>query len=140
MFIREFKDQDTNDVVALWHECELTRAWNDPHKDIARKCAVGRELFLVGIDDDGKLMATAMGGYEGHRGWINYLAVNPQHQRRGCGRQLVEAVEKLLLARGCPKLNLQIREGNDAVMAFYESLGFANDNAVGYGKRLISDR
>ena len=138
MNIREFEDKDVSDVIALWQLCGLTRAWNDPRKDIARKCAVGRELFLVGTVDD-QLMATIMGGYEGHRGWINYLAVSTDYQRRGYGGQLVQTLEKLLLIRGCPKLNLQIREGNDAVMAFYESLGFANDKAVGYGKRLIPD-
>lgn len=138
MQIREFEDQDTGDVIELWRQCDLTRAWNDPHKDIFRKCSVGRELFLVGTVNK-EVMATIMGGYEGHRGWINYLAVGVQHQRQGYGRLLVEALEQRLLSCGCPKINLQIREGNDAVMAFYESLGFANDKAVSYGKRIIPD-
>jgi len=106
--IRAFTEQDTEQVVALWHRCELTRPWNDPHKDIKRKLQVGRELFLVGTVED-NLMACIMGGYEGHRGWINYLAVDPDWH------------------------------GNTAVQQFYESLGFADDKAMSMGKRLIPD-
>jgi len=136
--IRAFTEQDTEQVVALWHRCELTRPWNDPHKDIKRKLQVGRELFLVGTVED-NLMACIMGGYEGHRGWINYLAVDPDYRRRGYAQALVKTLEKMLLECGCPKINLQIRHGNTAVQQFYESLGFADDKAMSMGKRLIPD-
>ncbi len=136
--IRSFEDQDTEKVVSLWRECQLVVPWNDPHKDILRKTQVARELFLVGTLN-GEIVATIMGGYEGHRGWINYLAVSPSHQRKGYGQDLVRTLEALLLQRGCPKINLQIRHGNDAVQAFYESLGFADDKAMSMGKRIIPD-
>ena len=139
MQVRTFADTDTEAVVALWSDCGLTRPWNDPHKDIARKCSVSPDLFLVGVDASGQLMATIMVGYEGHRGWINYLAVHPTHQRQGHARHLMELAEQLLTERSCPKLNLQVRAGNEVVIAFYESLGYADDNTVSMGKRLIAD-
>lgn len=106
MQIRPFRLADEAVVVALWEECGLTRSWNNPHKDIARKLAVQPELFLVGVTD-GAVMASVMAGYEGHRGWMNYLAVAPRFRGRGLGRALVEHVERLLLERGCPKINLK---------------------------------
>lgn len=136
--IRTFSEVDTNDVVALWQACDLTRPWNNPHKDILRKTKLKDNLFLVATID-GELMGTVMGGYEGHRGWINYLAVSPAHQKRGLGRALMESIEQRLLALGCPKINLQIREANTAVIAFYEAIGFLDDKAKSYGKRLIPD-
>ena len=81
-----------------------------------------------------------MAGYEGHRGWVNYLAVAPAHQRKGLGRRLMEEVEKRLLERGCPKLNMQVRSSNTEAMAFYRRLGYVPDEAVALGKRLIPDR
>ena len=138
LHIRPFRPEDQDDVIALWQACGLTRPWNDPVKDIARKRAVNPELFLVG-EADGRLVASAMGGYEGHRGWVNYLAVAPDCQRRGFGAALMRHLEAALTARGCPKLNLQVREGNDAVIAFYERLGYGNDRTVSLGKRLIPD-
>lgn len=80
-----------------------------------------------------------MAGYEGHRGWINYLAVAPRSRGCGLGRQLMQEVERRLLVLGCPKINLQVRHGNDAVIAFYESIGFLDDQCVSMGKRLIPD-
>ena len=126
------------DAVALWHETGLTRPWNDPHKDIARKVAVADDLFLVGTID-GTVVATVMGGYDGHRGWVNYLAVAPERRGDGLGRTLMEAVEVELRAVGCPKINLQVRDTNTEVLAFYEHLGYAVDAAVSLGKRLESD-
>ena len=80
--IRAFDRRDRDDVVALWHACALVRPWNDPHRDIERKLRVRRDLFLVAIDDQ-VLVGSVMAGYEGHRGWINYLAVDPRWRRRG---------------------------------------------------------
>ncbi|PIG08332.1 GNAT family acetyltransferase [Comamonas sp. 26] len=139
MEIRVFAQADIEAVVQLWNDCGLTRPWNDPHKDIARKLSVSPELFLVGTDDQGLLMATVMVGYDGHRGWINYLAVHPSHQRQGHASQLMQQAEQLLTARGCPKLNLQVRAGNEVVIALYESLGYTDDKTVSMGKRLIAD-
>jgi ribosomal protein S18 acetylase RimI-like enzyme len=136
--IRPFAQPDSDTVVALWRECGLVRPWNDPHKDIARKLQVQRELFLVG-EVDGAVVASVMAGYEGHRGWVYYLAVAPQQQRRGFARELMEHVEAALLARGCPKISLLVRETNAPVLAFYRRLGYAQDASVPLGKRLIPD-
>ena len=138
MRIRVFQEADTQAVVALWSECGLTRPWNDPHKDIARKLAVQRELFLVG-ECDGVVIASVMAGYEGHRGWVYYLAVAPQHRRRGYARELMQHVEAALLALGCPKISLMVRETNVPVLEFYRRLGYAQDASVPLGKRLIPD-
>src|SRR5678815_6185401 len=102
MEIRPFREADEAQVVALWQACGLTRPWNDPHKDIARKLLVQRELFLV-VEREGRIVASVMTGYEGHRGWVNYLAVDAAHRRGGLGARLMRHVEDLLLARGCPK-------------------------------------
>jgi ribosomal protein S18 acetylase RimI-like enzyme len=138
MDIRLFTPSDTDAVVALWERCGLIRAWNDPRKDIERKLKVQPELFLVGLVD-GKITATVMAGYEGHRAWINYLAVDPDHRRSGLGRAMMAEAERLLLAFGCPKVNLQVRRGNSGASAFYASLGFIEDDVVSFGKRIIKD-
>ena len=138
MKIRPYLPSDENAVVLLWHRCDLLRSWNNPKQDIERKLRVNPELFLVGLIAD-KIVATVMGGYEGHRGWINYLAVDPVYQRKGLGRQIMEAVEKKILAVGCPKINLQIRVDNIAALRFYESVGYKMDKVVSMGKRLVED-
>jgi len=136
--IRPFADADEDAVVALWERCGLTRPWNDPRKDIDRKRAVQREWFLVATDG-GAIVGSVMAGYEGHRGWINYLAVDPGRRRDGLGRALMDAAEKRLLAAGCPKINLQIRSENGEAIAFYEAIGFREDKVLSFGKRLIPD-
>jgi ribosomal protein S18 acetylase RimI-like enzyme len=138
MEIRPFREADEAQVVALWRACGLTRPWNDPHKDIARKLQVQRELFLV-AEEGGAIVASVMAGYEGHRGWVNYLAVDAAHRRGGLGERLMRHVEDLLLARGCPKLSLLVRTSNADVLAFYRALGYAQDDAIPLGKRLIPD-
>jgi len=138
MEIRPFREADEAQVVALWQACGLTRPWNDPHKDIARKLQVQRELFLV-VEREGRIVASVMTGYEGHRGWVNYLAVDAAHRRGGLGARLMRHVEDLLLARGCPKLSLLVRTSNADVLAFYRALGYAQDDAIPLGKRLIPD-
>ena len=95
-------------------------------------------LFLVGTVDD-TVIAAVMGGYDGHRGWVNYLAVAPDRRGEGHGRALMAAVERRLVALGCPKINLQVRDTNADVLAFYERLGYVVDAAVSMGKRLESD-
>lgn len=138
LFIRPFQTEDEASVVSLWQLCELTVPWNNPYKDIARKLKVQPELFLVGMLDS-LLIATVMGGYDGHRGWINYLAVHPDFQGQGYAQQVMENVESELRKRGCPKINLQIRSGNARVMALYQKLGFTDDQALSMGKRLEED-
>jgi len=111
---------------------------NDADKDIARKLADSPDLFLIG-ESDGKVVAAVMAAFDGHRGWLNYLGVDPDLQRCGYGRLLVAHAEALLKAKGCPKVNLQVRSTNTAVIAFYESLGYSTEERVSMGKRLIED-
>ncbi len=139
MQIEVFAEHYRQALIALWTECGLVVPQNDPNKDIDRKLQVGADLLLLGVLD-GEVVASVMGGYEGHRGWINYLAVKPSHQRKGYGQAMMAAVETRLREKGCPKINLQVRSTNTAVIAFYDALGYGNDNVVGLGKRLESDR
>ena len=138
MEIRSYQASDEASVISLWTECDLVRAWNDPRKDIQRKLAVQPDLFLVGFLGS-ELVATVMAGYDGHRGWVNYFAVAEQHRRRGFGRTLMQHVEARLKDLGCPKLNMQVRATNRAVVAFYERLGYAEEHNISLGKRLIPD-
>ena len=138
LLIRPFKEVDEEELVTLWKICKLTVPWNDPYKDIARKIKVQPELLLVGQLED-KLIASVMAGYDGHRGWINYFAVHPNFQARGYGGQLMENVEDRLRKLGCPKMNLQIREGNDNVFSYYQKLGFIEEKRINMGKRLEND-
>jgi ribosomal protein S18 acetylase RimI-like enzyme len=136
--IRPFQLADEDAVISLWRQCELVRPVNDPHKDIRRKLAVRPDLFLVGVLD-GKIVACVMAGYDGHRGWLNYLAVAPEHQRRGHGRTIVAEAERLLRAEGCAKVNLQVRTTNQRVIEFYRRIGFVADDVLSMGKRLEHD-
>jgi len=138
MITRPFDKSDQQAVISLWVDCDLVVPWNDPLKDIERKLKVDPDLFLVG-ELNGEIVASVMGGYEGHRGWINYLAVSPRHQRKGYGRLIMEAVELAIAQKGCPKINLQIRAGNTDIAAFYQSIGYDIDNVIGLGKRLEPD-
>lgn len=136
--IRPYEPEDEQAVIVLWQRCNLTRPWNNPRLDIARKLHVDPDLFLVG-ETEGQIVATVMGGYEGHRGWINYLAVAPEYRGRGWGRQIMTAVEERLRASGCPKINLQVRADNLDAIHFYERIGFTQDAVVSMGKRLVED-
>jgi ribosomal protein S18 acetylase RimI-like enzyme len=137
LHIRPFRRDDEEAVVALWRECDLVR-WADPRKDIARKLRVNPEWFLV-AERGGRVLGTCMVGYEGHRGWINYLAVAPREQRGGVGRALMDEAERILRGAGCAKINLQVRTANRGVIAFYKRLGFAVDDVVSMGRRLARD-
>ncbi len=138
MRIRPFNSTDQEAVIQLWKRCGLVADHNDPQKDISRKLEVNPELFLVG-ELNGQLVASVMGGYEGHRGWLNYLAVSPEQRKQGYGKKMVEKVEQLVLQRGGPKINLQIRSSNTSVIRFYQSLGYTVDEVISLGKRLIKD-
>lgn len=138
VIIRQFRDDDTEQVVALWEACDLTRPWNDPRRDIARKREIQPELFIVGAHN-GQVVATAMAGYDGHRGWVYYLGVAPDHRANGFGRRMMAEVERRLMDLGCPKLNLLVRAENEAAVGFYRALGYEPDASVSLGKRLIAD-
>ena len=136
--IRPFVESDADAVIALWERSGLLRPWNDPRKDIARKLKVQRELFLVGVAE-GAVVACLMAGYDGHRGWINYVGVDPAHRRRGYGRAIVLDAERRLHEIGCPKVNLQVRRDNPEAVAFYGSLGYAEYYVFDFGKWLEKD-
>jgi ribosomal protein S18 acetylase RimI-like enzyme len=138
MEIRPFAQGDEADVIRLWTDCGMVVSWNNPARDIQRKLKVQTEMFLVGCLE-GRVIATVMAGYDGHRGWINYLAVHPEHQRAGIGRRMMKEAENRLRAAGCPKINLQVRSTNTGVIAFYERIGFKSDDVVSFGKRLEPD-
>lgn len=142
--LREYAPADEDAVVALWHETGLTRPWNDPRADIRRKLTVQPELFLVAVEqpDDGTaetVVGTVMAGYDGHRGWLYYLASAPSHRGLGVGRTLVTEAERLLEAMGCPKVQLMVRPGNEIVFAFYDGAGYERFDIAMTGKRLIID-
>ncbi|MEW6674068.1 MAG: GNAT family acetyltransferase [Thermodesulfobacteriota bacterium] len=138
MEISEYREPERVEIIALWKRCELVAPQNDPNKDIDRKLKVNPELFLVG-KLNGNIIASVMGGYEGHRGWVNYLAVDPDCRRLGYGRLLMGEIERRLRLLGCPKINLQVRETNVSVLKFYEAIGFAKEPIVSLGKRLEYD-
>ena len=127
--IRSYRETDLQEVIKLWKSCSLVVPWNNPEKDIVRKLKVDPDLFLIGKVFD-EIVATAMGGYEGHRGWINYLAVSPAHQRSGYGAEIMTEVEKRIRAKGCPKINVQVRSTNAEVISFYSSIGYTVDEVV----------
>jgi ribosomal protein S18 acetylase RimI-like enzyme len=137
--IRPFQPIDLEQVIGLWHSCNLIRPWNDLRKDIARKLRVNPKWFLVAILGQ-EIVGSIMVGYEGHRGWINCLAVAAPFRCRGIGYRLMERAEEILRAVGCPKINLLVRVGNQAELPrFYARLGFGLDQVVCYGKRLEAD-
>ena len=133
--IVRYSSEYQDEVVDLWRKCNLVVPQNDPVEDIQRKLVFQPDLFFVALLD-GKVVGSIMVGYEGHRGWMNYLAVLPEHQRRGYGRKLVEKAVDELKKLGCLKVNLQVRRSNVSVVEFYKHLGFKDDDVVGLGKRL----
>ena len=136
--IRTYEPADEAAVVELWEQCGLTRPTNDPHKDIHRKQKIRGNLFLVG-ELNGTIIATAMAGYDGHRGWIYYFGVAPEYRRKGYGRAILAEAERLLRSLGCAKINLQVRPENAAALGFYRKLGYTVDEVVSLGKRLEID-
>lgn len=138
MIIRSFNSGDRNSIVQLWKDCGLVVPWNNPQLDIERKSEDNPEEILVGLIND-DVVASAIVGYDGHRGWVYYLAVHPQHQRKGLGNQIMKYAENHLLKSGCPKINIMVRMTNLNVIKFYESIGYKKENIVTLGKRLIPD-
>lgn len=138
MKIRPYQETDRLALIRLWERTGLAVPQNDPGRDIDRKLQVDPDLLLVG-EVNGAVVGSVMAGYEGHRGWINYLAVDPDCQRKGYGRQLMEAAENLLQQRDCPKINLQVRKTNAEAVKFYFAIGYGDDQVIGLGKRLFYD-
>jgi ribosomal protein S18 acetylase RimI-like enzyme len=134
--IRTYSESDEAAVVELWRQVfPGSPSWNHPETDIQRKLSVQRELFLVAALGS-EIVGTAMAGYDGHRGWVYYVAVSPRRRRQGIGTALMNSVEQRLASLGCPKLNLQVRASNHEVVSFYESLGYAVEERISMGKRL----
>jgi len=136
--VRRYRQSDRDALVSLWSRCGLLRPWNDPRRDIERKLAHDPGGLLV-LEAHDYLAGSVMAGYDGHRGWVNYLAVDPAWQGRGFGRLLMKEAEQRLLVLGCPKVNLQVRTSNEHVVAFYRHLGYGTDDVVSMGKRLLDD-
>ena len=135
---RLFNSKDKQSVLELWKTCNLIVSWNDPEKDILRKLSVRDDLFIL-AEINKKIIATAMGGYDGHRGYIYYLAVLPEFQKKGVGSKILSVVEKKLLKIGCPKINLFVRNTNMQVKSFYKKNQYTFQESEIYGKRLIID-
>lgn len=138
VFIRPYQAADQNAVIALWQQVFPDNpAHNDPQLDIQRKLKVQPECFLMALIED-RIVGTIMAGFDGHRGWVYYVAVLPEQRRQGIGRALMAAAEQALAQLGCRKINLQVRPDNHTVLAFYRGLGYAVEERVSLGKRLDS--
>ena len=122
-------EDEAEAAVALWEAAGLTRPWNDAHADIRLALASPAATLLAGRVD-GRLLATAMAGCDGHRGWVYYLAVGPEHRGQGWGRQMMRAAETWLAERGAPRLNLMVRGENAGARAFYERIGYRLSDVV----------
>ncbi|PPR54333.1 MAG: Acetyltransferase YpeA [Alphaproteobacteria bacterium MarineAlpha5_Bin1] len=133
-----FEDKHRTQVIDLWEKCNLIKSWNDPNKDIDRKLKVNDNLFLI-VEFNKVIIGSAMIGYDGHRGSLYYLAVDPKHQRKGVGKMLMKEIEKRLIEVGCPKINIFIRNSNIEVKEFYQSIDYEEQDCLVYGKRLIPD-
>ena len=133
--ITAIEDADVTAVVALWERCGLTRPWNDPAADIALARKGANSTILIGREDD-KIVASAMVGHEGHRGWVYYVAVDPNRRGQGLGRTIMNAAEDWLRAAGIAKLQLLVRRENAPANAFYQSLGFEESTSVMFQKWL----
>ena len=136
--IRQFAPNDANRVIFIWEQCYLARNWNNLNFDTQCKLNFQNELFFFGLLNN-TIIATAMFGYDGHKGWLNYFAVLPNFQKRGFGNQLMTFGEMALIEKGCLKINPQIRAGNKELINFYKAVGYSKDEVIGFGKRLIED-
>ena len=135
LVIAPISDDDISAVVALWQDCGLTRPWNDPAADIALARRGDNSAVLIGRAE-GAIVATAMVGHEGHRGWVYYVAVDPAHRQQGFGRAIMEAAESWLRERDILKMQLLVRSENTKVQAFYETLGYGVQERIVYAKWL----
>ena len=133
--MRDAEAADASDVIGLWEACGLTRPWNDPVADFTRAITGPASVVLL-MHEDGALAASVMVGHDGHRGWVYYLAVAPDRRRAGLGRKMMDAAEAWLRDRGAPKIQLMVREDNEAALGFYEALGLERQKVVTLGRFL----
>lgn len=133
------RQQHETDAIRLWEACGLTRPWNDPSADLRRSLDGPSSTVLGAVDAGGTLIGTAMVGHDGHRGWVYYLAVAPDRRGQGLGRALMEAAEAWLRERDVPKIQFMVRASNTAVLGFYDSLGYADQECVVLGRFLDPD-
>lgn len=136
--VRPYRGDDRDQVVALWQACDLTRPWNDPDADIGRALETPTSELLVHADEQDRISGTLMVGYDGHRGWMYYLASDPAARGGGIARALVERAEVFLKAQGCPKVELMVRQTNKAALGFYDRLGYEAQDVVVRAKWLNS--
>ena len=136
--IRTLQPGDGSDVINLWRQCGLIVPWNNPETDIQRKLSTSPDLFYVGLLDD-ELIASCMAGYDGHRGWIYFLAVKSAYQRKGFASILIDYAESELIKLGCPKVELMVRKTNENIISFYQSAGYDIDPVMVLSKRLTDD-
>jgi len=127
--IRDIADQDVPDVIALWNAAGVARPWNDPARDIAFARRDTHSTVLVGFDS-GEIVASAMVGEDGHRGWVYYVAISPGRQRSGLGRVMMQAAEDWLKQRGVWKVQLLVRSDNAQATKFYDQLGYRDTRSV----------
>lgn len=130
--------EDEQQVIDLWVACDMVVEWNNPKSDIERKMADSPELFFVGAAEN-RIVASCMAGYDGHRGWIYYLAVKPDMQNQGVASNIMKHAENTLKHLGCPKIDLMVRDANEGVISFYRKIGYKEDPVVVLSKRLIED-
>jgi ribosomal protein S18 acetylase RimI-like enzyme len=143
VFIRKVTPADTEAVLALWRVVfpeygDAANPQRTPSASVARKLAFGDGLFWA-AEREGRLVGTAMAGYDGHRGWLYSVGVHPESRGAGIGSTLVQVAERALAALGCPKVNLQVFATNAGARAFWRSAGYAEDGVVSFGKRLVLD-
>jgi ribosomal protein S18 acetylase RimI-like enzyme len=133
--IKAIEDRDIPEVIALWQRCGSTRPWNDPEADIALARKGANATVLLGRDN-GALVASVLVGHDGHRGWVYYVTADPEHRFKGYGRAIMSAAEDWLRARGVEKLQLMVRGDNANVHAFYQALGYFEQERVAFAKWL----
>jgi ribosomal protein S18 acetylase RimI-like enzyme len=133
--IADIADADVAAVIALWQTCGLTRPWNDPAADIELARRGPHSTVLIGRDRDA-IVATAMVGHDGHRGWVYYVATDPDRRAKGYGRAIMNAAEDWLRATGIAKLQLMVRRDNAKAGAFYQSIGYAESQTIVFAKWL----
>ena len=140
--IRPFRDGDEDEVVALWKVCGLVRPWNTPGRDIdSARTARSSEIFVaVTGDGEERIVGSVMAGYDGHRGWVYYVAAHPEYRSRGLGGQLMRHAETWLEGLGAPKVMLMIREENEGVRRFYEGLGYEVERRTVMSRRTVMGR
>lgn len=137
--IRGATPEDRDAVIALWQSCDLTRPWNDAAADF-QLAMEGETSAVLILDRAGQIVATIMVGFDGHRGWVYYLAVDPGHRRAGHGRRMMEEAEQWLQKRNAPKIQLMVREDNQLAIGFYQALGYEIQPVVTIGRRLESEQ